>query len=337
MKIFHCQCGNRVFFDNTVCQVCRRQLGFDPVRQDMIALDAEPSGRLTAPDGAGYRRCGNAHRYENCNWLIAQRESGELCFSCRMNEVIPALDRPGNLQLWSRIESAKRRLLYSLLALDLPVAGDRALKFRFMEDHRRNPDVFEDFVTTGHFASTITINISEADDVARHQARQQMNERYRTVLGHLRHEYAHFYFPLVMDSPDSLEECRHLFGDERIDYRQALAVHYDQGPPPDWPEKFVSAYASSHPAEDFAETFAHFLLIGDALESARACRLAPGSLDSDGNDWVGDWIGLAITLNEISRSLGTDDPYPFLLPEPVRQKLEFIDRLVRQIVLTDPS
>jgi len=330
MKSFHCHCGNRVFFENTACQVCQRQLGFDPARLDIVALDVSPSGHLKTPDGADYRRCGNARRHANCNWLMQQHESGDLCFSCRMNEVIPALDRPGNLQLWSRIEAAKRRLLYSLLTLKLPVAGDLSLKFRFMEDNRRNPDVYENFVITGHFDSTITINIAEADDVARHEARVQMNERYRTVLGHLRHEYAHFFFPLIMDSPQQLEECRQLFGDERADYQAALNDYYNHGPVANWHDNHVSAYASSHPAEDFAETFAHFLHIGDALESARVGRLAPGQVVSQTNDWVGDWIELAITLNEISRSLGSDDPYPFLLPEPVKRKLQFIDRLVRQ-------
>lgn len=358
MKFFQCSCGNRVFFDNTACMACGRQLGFDPLQMDVLTLESGPGGHLTAAGGAVYRRCDNFHRYCNCNWLLPLADGESRCFSCRMNEVIPALERPGNLKLWTRMEEAKRRLLYSLLLFDLPLTGKNALRFRFIEDHRRNPDVFEEFVTTGHFNSTITINIAEADDAARHAAREQMNELYRTVLGHLRHESAHFYFGLLTGSPIVLEECRSLFGDERSDYAGALQAYYDNGPPADWPENFVSAYASAHPAEDFAETFAHFLHITDALESARAgsqlnvgaghvgaghvremtgeyakdiAGMARSNLANPNNgDWIEAWIGLAITLNEISRSLGSDDPYPFLLPEPVKRKLRFIDRLVRQ-------
>jgi hypothetical protein len=330
MKSFHCHCGNRVFFDNTLCQRCERQLGFDPQCLDMIALDACVSGRLATPAGRTYRRCGNFHRYYNCNWLMPQEEEGELCFSCRMNQVIPALDRPGNLKLWTRMEEAKRRLLYSLLSLQLPITGVQALKFKFLEDHRRNPDVFEQFVTTGHLDSTITINIAEADDAARHEAREQMHERYRTVLGHLRHESGHFYFNPLTAEPARLTECRALFGDERDDYQTALGRYYAEGPPTGWNERFISAYASSHPAEDFAETFAHFLLITDALESARSGGLAVETEGGNGNDWIDCWISLVITLNEVGRSLGSGDAYPFLLSAVVKQKLEFIDRLVRR-------
>ena len=328
MKTFHCHCGNRIFFDNTVCACCGRALGFDPHRLEMVASAAEGSGHFESATGSYYRRCANFERYENCNWLLPQQDEHDLCLSCRMNQVIPALERPGNLELWSRMEAAKRRLLYSLMFLRLPVTGPHAFKFRFLEDHRRNPDVFETFVTTGHADSTITINVAEADDVARHAVREQMHERYRTVLGHLRHESGHFYFKWLTAEPGLLRECRALFGDERDDYQSALERHYSDGPPAGWNECFISAYASAHPAEDFAETFAHFLHITDALESARSDGLTPGP--GDGADWIDSWISLAISLNEVNRSLGLDDAYPFLVSSLVKKKLEFIDRLVRQ-------
>ena len=331
MKRFLCHCGNPVFFDNTACQRCGRQLGFDPRNLDMVALDASTDGRLNTPAGRVYRRCANFHRYYNCNWLLRQEDENDLCFSCRMNQVIPALDRPGNLKLWTRMEHAKRRLLYSLLSLKLPITGANTLKFKFLEDHRRNPDVFEQFVTTGHLNSTITINIAEADDAARHEVREQMHELYRTVLGHLRHESAHFYFKLLTAKPERLLECRALFGDERDDYQNALNNYYATGPRTNWNEQFISAYASSHPAEDFAETFAHFLHITDALESAHAGGLIPETAQAERDDWISTWIELSITLNEVNRSLGADDAYPFLLSEPVKLKLKFIDRLVRQL------
>lgn len=330
MKLFHCRCGNQVFFDNTVCQQCSRDLGFAPELLDMLALDASADGRLTNSDGKAYHRCANFHRYSNCNWLLEGEASQDLCFSCGMNQVIPQLDRPGNLKLWTRIEQAKRRLLYSLLSLHLPLSGEHALRFRFLEDHRRNPDVYEQFVTTGHLNSVITINVAEADDASRHQVREQMHELYRTVLGHLRHESAHYYFKVLTEGPGLLDDCRNLFGDERSDYQAALSRYYEQGPQANWSASFISAYASSHPAEDFAETFAHFLHISDALESARAGGLLAKPIEDGTSEWIDTWIRLSVSLNEVNRSLGMDDAYPFFLSAPVKQKLMFIDRLVRQ-------
>jgi hypothetical protein len=328
MKDFYCDCGQRVFFDSDTCLACGRRLGFDPAGLRMIAFLGTGREPLDAGDGRRFRCCGNAVDHGNCNWLLADGEQQVLCLSCRLNLLIPDLDRPGNRRLWTRVEEAKRRLLYSLLKLRLPFAGNEAgsgLRFRIMEDSRRNPDVLETFVATAHLNGTITLNILEADDAARHAVREQMQERYRTVLGHLRHESGHFYFSRLADTPELLETCRELFGDERADYAAAIRRHYDHGPPPDWPDRYVSAYASAHPAEDFAETFAHFLHIEDALETAEAAGLDPRA-----GNWIDNWIGVAITLNEILRSLGADDPYPFVLTGPVRDKLRFMNRLVRR-------
>jgi len=333
MRIFHCDCGRRVFFDNRSCLACGRELGFVPERLDLVALTRNAAGELETAEGQHYCRCGNFELNSNCNWLLSPEDRGSLCASCRLNDIIPALNRPDNLRLWTRVEQAKRRLLYSLYKLGLPIEGvdpqHRGLRFRIMEDRRRNPAVFESFVATAHLDGTITLNVAEADDVTRHAVREQMQERYRTVLGHLRHEAGHFYFSRLVDTPELQAACRALFGDPCADYESALRAYYDQGPPDDWPEHYVSAYASSHPAEDFAESFAHFLHIDDALETARAAGLSADS-PTPGEDWVGEWVTLAITLNEILRSLGADDPYPFVLTGPVKAKLAFIDRLLRR-------
>ena len=332
MRSFHCDCGNRVFFDNQACLACGRALGFDFATLRLVPLAVEGEFRLAA-DGARFRPCANQLEHGNCNWLVAVGDAGDLCPACRLNEVIPALSREGNLKLWTRVEQAKRRLLYSLGKLGLPLArpdGSHPLRFRILEDRRRNPALLESFVATAPEDGAITSNIAEADDAVRHAVREQMHERYRTVLGHLRHEAGHYYFSALVDSAARQGQCRALFGDERSDYDAALARHYRDGPPADWPERFVSAYASSHPAEDFAETFAQFLHIDDARETAHAAGLsAVRSCDPEGRgDWIGNWIELAVTLNEILRSLGADDPYPFVLTQPVRDKLNFIDRLV---------
>jgi hypothetical protein len=262
--------------------------------------------------------------------LLPAGSGRALCRSCSLNKLIPALDHTDNLQLWSKVEQSKRRLLYSLLSLGLPLqaAGGVQLGFRIMEDRNRNPDVFETFVATAHLDGTITINIAEADDVARNAMRLQMQERSRTVLGHLRHESGHFYFHRLTAQPELLEECRSLFGDERGDYAAALQAHYAQGARPDWPQHFVSAYASAHPAEDFAETFAHFLHIHDALESASGAGLAAAT-EYSGREWIEQWMNLSVTLNELLRSLGGEDPYPFILTSPVIDKLLFMNRIVQ--------
>jgi len=317
-----------VFFGNTQCLACGRALGFDPAKLDMVS--GQESG-LDLLDDAGtvYRRCGNQLAHGNCNWLLEPGSSDELCLSCSLNRVIPALDREDNVVLWTRVERAKRRLVYSLLRFGLPLVNEAGnpLRFRIMEDRRRNPDVLESFVATAHHDGVITINILEADDVARLAVREQMWERYRTLLGHLRHESGHFYYRLLAEH--ALEECRSLFGDERLDYESAMQSYYAQGAPADWPVRYVSAYASAHPAEDFAETFAHYLHITDALETARAAGLAYQADGGEG-DWIQAWGDLSVTLNEILRSLGGEDPYPFVLTDPVVRKLQFMDRIVRR-------
>lgn len=329
MKLFQCTCGHRVFFENNWCMNCGLSLGFDPQRMELLTLSEYGEG-LLADDGTRYRYCENQRLYGNCNWLLSIDAPETKCRSCGMNKVIPTLRNPEIILLWSRVEEAKRRLIYSLLRNGLPFeSGNNRLNFKIMEDRRRNPDVLESFVATGHLHGTITINVVEADDVARHAIREQLQERYRTVLGHLRHEAGHFYFGLLAQG-ELLEECRTLFGDEREDYNAALARYYDNGPASDWHKRFVSAYASAHPAEDFAETFAHVLHIDDALETARWSGLAPAAPDTQDESWIDEWVRLAITLNEVLRSLGSEDPYPFVITKAIRDKLEFVNRLVNR-------
>ena len=258
MKSFHCACGQRVFFDSTSCISCGRALGFDPETRDMVAL------------GSAWRLCTNGRNYDVCNWVVPAAGPARYCEACALNDLIPSLDTPDNVQLWGRVEAAKRRLLYTLLSLGLPLTAGSAgpaLRFRFMEDRRRNPLVLEDFVGTGHWAGVITINIREADDVARTADREAMQERYRTVLGHFRHESGHYYFNVLVTG-EEIARWRELFGDEQADYAATLEAYYRDGPPLNWSQRYVSTYAAAHPYEDWAETFAHYLHIVDALETA---------------------------------------------------------------------
>lgn len=321
MKNFFCKCGQRVFFDSTQCVACGTALGFDPYILEIVPITQQ------------YWSCKNTLDYAVCNWLLPANSGMQFCMSCGLNEIIPNLGEPANIALWQRLESAKRRLLYTLLGMQLDFLGSEntpSLRFRFLEDKRRNPQALEDFVATGHLAGTITINVAEADNVTRTEQREFMQERYRTLLGHFRHESGHFYFEQLITSPKVLREWRAIFGDERVDYALRLEEHYRDGPPPGWEHNFVSAYAAAHPHEDWAESFSHYLHIIDALETMRSSGMT--TVQADGRQgWLLEWMQLSVTLNELNRSLGLEDAYPFVQSGPVIDKLEFIDRLLHPL------
>lgn len=314
MRRFSCPCGGEVFFDSTRCGRCGEPIGFDPEELEFKKLS-----------DAGVNACINYVEHGVCNWLA--ESPAALCFACDRNAVIPSLKSQRNVLLWAQMEAAKRRLIYGLVCLGLPVgpAGDHpGLEFRFMEDQRTDPDVLEDFIATGHVAGTITVNLAEADDAVRAERRQRMNERYRTLLGHLRHEAGHYFFTVLVE-PDAaaLAEFRALFGDETQDYEAALSGYYSSKPADgSWESSHVSRYASAHPHEDWAETWAHFLHIKDALETAAAWGVEAQS----GEDWLARWMSIAVVVNELNRSLGTDDAYPFVITPTIAAKLEFIGR-----------
>jgi hypothetical protein len=312
----------------------------------------EPAGdglwKSPLPSAAGrtYRLCDNYTRHNVCNWAVAAEDSHPLCESCRLTRVIPDLGVPGHHEGWYKLEVAKRRLVYTLLGLKLPLLNriddpDRGLAFEFLAD----PGPAAPPVLTGHLNGVITINVAEADDAEREKRRLQMHEPYRTLLGHFRHEVGHYYWDrLVLNSPH-LERFRQLFGDERDDYGAALQRHYQNGPPGDWQSRFVSAYSSSHPWEDWAETWAHYLHMVDALETAAACglRLRPKRKDEPAltgvpnpmderpdtfDELLESWLPLTYVLNNLNRGLGLPDGYPFVLSGPALEKLRFAHEVV---------
>ena len=251
--------------------------------------------------------------------------TGELCVSCRSSQVIPTLSKPENLHRWRKLEQAKRRLLYDLLRLGLPADADH-LRFVFKEDRRTNPDVHEEHVNIGHAEGVITINAAEADEVYREEMRFLVNEPNRTLLGHFRHEAGHYYFDVILDD-EQRETARALFGDERQDYDAALRRHYREGPQAGWESRFISAYASAHPAEDWAETWAHYLHMQAALEAALANGLMSGPLS---DDWQGEFVSFMIAVNEVMRSLGLADAYPFIVTSATAAKIDFVHQAVQR-------
>ncbi len=349
MKLFECQhCGQPLYFENTLCESCGRRLGYLALKETVTAL--EPDGevwRALAETEKRYRYCRNAE-HGACNWLVRSDEPQALCVACQHNRTIPDLTIPENVTRWRRIEVAKHRLFYTLLKLGLPLVTKQedpdGLAFDFLAD----PSTFAPSaapVMTGHERGLITINLAEADDAERERARSQMGEPYRTLLGHFRHETAHYYWDRLVAGSPSIEDFRRVFGDEREDYGAALQRHYAGGPPPDWPDRFVTAYASSHPWEDFAETWAHYFHMVDTLEIASAfgLRVRPKlkmgaelatTIDfdphhADMDRLIDAWLPLTFAVNSINRSMGVSDLYPFVLTPAVIIKLGFIHQRIR--------
>ena len=126
------------------------------------------------------------------------------------------------------------------------------------------------------------------------------------------------------------------------DYAAALKAYYDRNVV-ELSDGFISAYATSHPWEDFAETFAHYLHIVDTLETARAMGVSLRPFNKaelavafdpyrtlDVRDLVETWLHLAFAVNNLNRSMGQPDLYPFVLSAKVAQKIEFVIKLVQE-------
>jgi hypothetical protein len=352
MKLFQCQnCGQALYFENTRCERCGLALGYLPERETITALEQEPAipgvkqtvWRALA-DQNTYRYCANA-AYDVCNWLVSTKRPDAFCLACRHNRVIPDLSFADNLEKWRTLEVAKHRLFYTLVQLRLPLEtrweNPGGLSFKFLADIGFSDSA----VMTGHVDGVITINIAEADDAERERRRQQMGELYRTPLGHFRHEIGHYYWDRLVANSPHLESFRQVFGDERRDYDGALKAYYANGPAGDWSERFISAYASAHPWEDFAETWAHYFHMIDTLETAHVAGLAlspqlpqsPGAVfdfhpsEANKDQLVDAWLALTFAVNSINRSMGLHDLYPFVLGPSVVAKLTFVQQRIRAV------
>ena len=325
MTPYQCRCGQTLFCENTLCGSCGRHVAFEPLDATMLSLD-ENGDLWVDAEGRRYFPCANRAQYRACNGVVDAASDASLCSGCRLNRTIPVVGRSQNLVRWKRLEAAKRRMIagVSKLGLDVNAGGNGGMRFDFLEDKRSHPGVLEHFVATGHKDGVITINVTEADDVQRVQQRELMGERYRTVLGHFRHEAGHFfYLQLVGSRPGFVE----LFGDPTADYTSALNAYYESGPSKGWKQEFISSYASSHPLEDWAECFAHYLHIEDTLETAICYGMAPDP-GSDPRARLETWVRFAIPLNEVSRSLGQRDPYPFVLTGAIMDKLLYVQAAI---------
>jgi hypothetical protein len=348
MKLFKCQsCGQAIYFENRFCGLCGHALGYLPKAGIMAALEPDGDAFVAlTPKRPKMRYCANAAP-DACNWLVPADSGERFCIACRHNRTIPDISIDANLEHWRKMEIAKHRLFYTLLALRLPLKNinddpEHGLTFDFLAEDP-STDVK---ILTGHDDGLITINLNEADDALREKLRTAMGEPYRTLLGHFRHEVGHYFWDVLVRDAGKLDECRAIFGDDRQDYGEALKKHYADGPPADWQESFISSYATAHPWEDFAETWAHYLHIVDTLETASAFGLRIHPVETKNRALHADidfnshhaksvkplmdaWLPLTFAVNSLNRSMGQPDLYPFVVSQPVVDKLQFIQEIIQ--------
>jgi hypothetical protein len=313
-------------FESLECLHSSTVLAFDWQARDIVRLNEDVA-------------CANRGLI-SCNGLAG---SSGYCASCALTRTCPADGDADGLAWFARAEVAKRRLIFELLELGLPVAGYRerpgGLAFDMLNSRQGE-------VITGHDEGLVTLDLAEADDAHRERLRSKMREPYRTLLGHLRHEIAHYYEPILCPEGSTPRAgYRELFGDERADYQAALDAHYANGPPDDWARRFVSAYATTHPFEDWAETFAHYLHIRDTLQTSVAYGVTvtgpnvfnvdeaplysfPAAGTTGIRGLLDAWLPMTYALNALNRSMGADDLYPFVIAPRVIGKLDFIHALV---------
>jgi hypothetical protein len=313
-----------VFFENTGCLRCGQKLAFDAEKMTVVALDP----------GGSARHCAN-QAVAACNWLVPSGSTEDLCRSCRLTRTRPADTDTAALAAFAETEAAKRRLVYQILDLGLPLESwadkEGGLGYDLLSSNGTD-------VIIGHEDGIITIDLAETDDPTRERVRQEMGEAYRTMLGHLRHETGHYYWYELVENAGQSERFRELFGDERADYQESIQRHYARGAPAGWEEDYVSAYATMHPWEDFAETFAHYLHIRDTLQTAAAYGVridvphgddlvADPEVEVDHEPFdaiLSDWLPLTYALNALNRSMGNEDLYPFVLSPGVIRKLTWV-------------
>ena len=363
MNHFSCGgCGGTLFFGNRSCLRCGRDSAYLPAARAMVSVDYDDSGRPLplhpAAGGRPWQHCANRQPNDICCWLVDPADQQPLCRSCRLTTKIPDLSIPDNVANWRLVEAAKQRLVHSLLDMglpfDTPMPGVAPLNFHLLAALPDEP------VVTGHLHGLITLDVAEADDAERARRQAALGESYRTLLGHLRHEVGHYYWSMLATRPGFLDGFRAAFGDERADYAEALKRHYENGPPPDWQATWITAYASCHPWEDWAECWAHYLHLSDAVQTA-----ASHGLRFDGDRLTGSeggspriempvprqftvralaeqwplpgdalldaWQPISLLVNDLNRAVGMPDAYPFVVSRPVRDKIGFICEQARAL------
>lgn len=320
MKMFSCPgCNGDLFFVNLSC-VCGCVVSFDPQSERFVT---------------GADACANRDTIQ-CNWT-AEDDAG-LCASCAMTTVHPDLAVPDNALLWAKAETAKRRVLVGLNRWGWFGSSDDGPRPEFHMLSETTSAGAAD-VTMGHASGLVTINLAESDPAERVRRREDLGESYRTLVGHFRHEIAHFLFERLSSSSEFQTSFRALFGDETADYGAALEHYYEAGPPAGWESSYITFYASAHPHEDWAESAAHILHLVDMVDSFAAANLASQSFsgsdfeaytEADPDRLLGAALEIGISLNHVNRALGVPDLYPFVTPPKVLEKLAFAHKWLKR-------
>jgi hypothetical protein len=286
-----------------------------------------------------------------CNWLVPEVQDDVRrgrCFADSLIRREPDADDTIALEKLVSTAIALRRLIYQLLDIGLPVdpfwRKDGGLAFDLLSSRSQGKPV-----VIGHADGVITIDLVESLDAYRESLRVRLGEPYRTMLGHFRHEVGHYYQNVLVETGAGaarhLDECRGLFGDERVDYPGEIARHYKFGAPKGWRDSYISEYATMHPWEDFAECFAHYLHITDTIDTAREAGLVLRAdrvrfsvprditpLESYDHEPIErllyDWKWLSLFFNRVNAAMGKDPLYPFDVPPPVTGKMGFVHRVV---------
>ena len=328
MKAFRCRvCDKPLHFENSRCVSCDSRLGFSRSERAIVPVDEK--GRYVDADGLEWFLCRNLTL---SGLHLADRRATAVSASAAGSPAPgPTTTTPIGLANYPAAERAKRHLVVELDGLGFPIVGkdtdpDNGLAFDLLSSVEEN-------VTIGHANGLITIDLAESSAAHREQVREKLGEPYRTMLGHFRHEVGHYYeWQLVKG--ELRTRYRELFGDESADYQGEIDRHYAEGPPAGWESSYISSYATMHPFEDFAETWAHYLHICDSIETASEYGLTTvgtiTSFTSFRDVVVGIWMPLSVALNMINRSMGHEDLYPFVIPAAVLDKLDFVASLARR-------
>ena len=357
-----CTCGAPLFRDNTSCIRCGALVGYLPDRGWLLAFAKAPSRNNNTQNAPqtyinphpalakrSFKTCTGRTAVHQCNWMIDATDAATQCLSCSLTRTIPDLSQPGAPERWAEAERAKRQTIGQLLRLRLPVRSRHTHRdgmwFDFLEPL---PGTIP--VLTGHADGLITLNLAEADPARRALIQEQMGESFRTLAGHIRHELAHYYWQLFSQNAEWLQQFRKVFGDERADYAQALDKHHKQGAPATWSSQFISPYASSHPWEDWAETFAHYLHMEEALHTAdrlgldlQRLHLRTDSFDRASLQVAGSpaltpaflhsidrWVLLSLAANELNAALGHPHAYPFIFNPVSVSKLHAVHQALQK-------
>lgn len=333
-----------MYFENEKCENCGHLSGFLDQTRKMLTFDVEGTALIADQNKKEYKYCKNKN-YGVCNWVLEKEDEHEYCQACQLNRTIPNLSSTKNFEKWRQLEIAKHRLIYQLQKIGLEIsskAENEKEGFCFDFVARNN----NTNLMTGHASGVITILLREADSVERERIRKELREPYRTLIGHLRHEVGHYFWDrLVYPNKEALNDFREIFGNEEESYADALQTYYKEGAPADWQKSFISKYATSHPWEDWAETWAHYLHVMDMVETAYFFGVDVNPIDEgqvkmsadvsydpytieDFEVIVNTCIPLSFAVNSINRAMGVPDVYPFVINPGVIAKMKFIHKLL---------